>query len=317
MANQVIAKQNGQWLVVSLTPDVCKTPRGSSTPAIPYPVIAKLGDAVQVLEHIRSNGNPLVVFDQSQIPKTLGAEAGTAKGVKSGTVNDVCEPKSHSGTVRAGGKPILRHGDEFWMNSRNTIGKIVGETAPASVPAAQANPPLAAETPAETQTGFTILAYVQQGSDLSWFTSACGDQAPLIRAGLAAASGDTAGASQQLLEIQLNPPTIKAPPPAKPKPKAGSPGDGGKSLGKTKNQVGDFSVTVQLLDGQGKPVTNRTLRVQRENGATATVTTDAQGKTPLIARSDQLERPVLKLGTGETWRLHTDDTLDFPDPLSC
>lgn len=32
MAKNYIARQDGQWTVVSLTPDVCKTPMGPATP---------------------------------------------------------------------------------------------------------------------------------------------------------------------------------------------------------------------------------------------------------------------------------------------
>ncbi|WP_072428712.1 DUF4150 domain-containing protein [Chitinimonas taiwanensis] len=116
MADQVIARKDKQWLVVSLAPDVCKTPMGNSTPPIPYPVIAKLNDAVAVVPNVRANGEPLVVFDQSKVPSTIGDAAGAAKGIKSGTVGGTCYPKAHSGTVRVNGKPILRHDDEFWMN---------------------------------------------------------------------------------------------------------------------------------------------------------------------------------------------------------
>ncbi len=116
MADNVVARKNGQWLVVSLAPDVCKTPMGNSTPPIPYPVIAKLGNAVQVVPNVRANGEPLVVFDQSKVPSTIGDGAGAAKGIKSGTVGANCYPKAHSSTVRTHGKPILRHDDEFWMN---------------------------------------------------------------------------------------------------------------------------------------------------------------------------------------------------------
>ncbi|MGL4860958.1 MAG: PAAR-like domain-containing protein, partial [Enterobacteriaceae bacterium] len=43
-------------------------------------------------------------------------EPGSAKGIKSNTVGGYCYPIEHSRSVRAGGKPILRHGDTFWMN---------------------------------------------------------------------------------------------------------------------------------------------------------------------------------------------------------
>lgn len=32
MADNYLARQDGEWLVVSILPDVCKTPIGSSTP---------------------------------------------------------------------------------------------------------------------------------------------------------------------------------------------------------------------------------------------------------------------------------------------
>lgn len=40
MANNYMARQDGSWTVVSLCPDVCKTPMGCATPPIPYSVIA-------------------------------------------------------------------------------------------------------------------------------------------------------------------------------------------------------------------------------------------------------------------------------------
>ncbi|MDC9621325.1 DUF4150 domain-containing protein [Xenorhabdus sp. XENO-7] len=116
MADNYIARKDTQWLIISLVPDVCKTPMGPATPPIPYPVIAKLEDASVPTTSVRANGQPVVVFAQSFVPQTLGDEAGTATGVKSGTVGGKCHPEEHTQTVRAGGKLTLRHGDKFWMN---------------------------------------------------------------------------------------------------------------------------------------------------------------------------------------------------------
>lgn len=118
MADNYLARRQGEWLVISLTPDVCKTPVGSSTPPIPYPVIAKLETSASVVSSVRANGHPAVVFNQSFIPATLGDALGVANGIKSGTVGGKCYPKEHSGSVCAGKKRILRHGDKFWMNGR-------------------------------------------------------------------------------------------------------------------------------------------------------------------------------------------------------
>ncbi|WP_423732085.1 DUF4150 domain-containing protein [Hafnia paralvei] len=118
MADNYVARQSPEWLVISILPDVCKTPKGPSTPPVPYPVIANLGEAVCVVPSVRANGMPLVVWSQSFVPTTKGDEAGKAKGVSSATVGGKCYPDEHSKTVRAGGKPILRHGDKFWMNGK-------------------------------------------------------------------------------------------------------------------------------------------------------------------------------------------------------
>jgi len=116
MALNVTARKNTKWLVVYRYPDVCKTPIGGATPPVPYAVIAKLDESVRVVESVNANADPLVVYDQSYVPRTIGDSPGVAKGIKSGTVEGKCHPKEHSMTVRAGKRYIIRHADEFWMN---------------------------------------------------------------------------------------------------------------------------------------------------------------------------------------------------------
>ncbi|MEZ4298797.1 MAG: DUF4150 domain-containing protein [Polyangiaceae bacterium] len=118
MAENFTARKQTGWQVVSLTPDVCKTPMGSSTPPVPYPVTAELSEASDVVENVLANGYPVVVYDKSFVPMTRGDAAGSAKGVKSGTVEGKCTPDERSKTVRAGSKLIIRHDDKFWMNGK-------------------------------------------------------------------------------------------------------------------------------------------------------------------------------------------------------
>ncbi|EOT8833098.1 PAAR-like domain-containing protein [Escherichia fergusonii] len=149
MADNVAARKDSGWIVVCTTPDVCKTPVGSSTPPIPYRVTAKMEDAARPVPDVKANGKPVVVLTQSFIPKTLGDEPGVAKGVQSGTVGDISEPLEHSNSVKAGGHHILRHDDQFYMNNKNTIGRIQGQPPSTSKTAAESNPPVVPETPAE------------------------------------------------------------------------------------------------------------------------------------------------------------------------
>lgn len=116
--SELIAREEEQWIVISDFPDVCKTPIGSSLIPIPYPVTAKLIDSIDTIKQVKINGNPVVVFDESYIKQTLGDEAGIGKGVKSQTVGGKCYPKTHSSTIRAKGKYIVRHNDKFYMNGR-------------------------------------------------------------------------------------------------------------------------------------------------------------------------------------------------------
>ncbi|WDM57900.1 DUF4150 domain-containing protein [Pseudomonas sp. NEEL19] len=116
MATNILARKQANWRVVSIAPDVCKTPMGSATPPIPYPVTAELKIATGVAKSVRVNGKPIVVYDMSLVPKTDGDQAGAAKGITSNTVGGKCYPQEKSSTVRAEGKLVVRHNDLFWMN---------------------------------------------------------------------------------------------------------------------------------------------------------------------------------------------------------
>ena len=122
MADNVMARKDGQWTIVSMMPDVCKTPMGGSTPPVPYPVTASLGDSQMTSKTVFANGNPIVRFDSSFAPDTIGDQAGVAHGIESGTVGAKCWPIYHSKTVRVESKMIVRHSYQFWMNG-NYVGK--------------------------------------------------------------------------------------------------------------------------------------------------------------------------------------------------
>ncbi|STR05626.1 PAAR-like domain-containing protein [Hafnia alvei] len=149
MALNYIARQDILWTVVSTTPDVCKTPMGPATPPVPYPVTADMVNSVLTVPTVLANDCPVLILNQSFIPKTKGDAPGVAKGVKSGTVGDICEPLEFSTTFFVSGKPVLRHFDKFWMNARNTTGIILGQPPAASVPASKADPAVVPETAEE------------------------------------------------------------------------------------------------------------------------------------------------------------------------
>ena len=116
MSAQEAARKQGQWLVVSISPDVCKTPMGSSMPPVPYNVIAKLDQALHESRDVKFNRGKALMLGQGFVAQTLGDQAGSGTSVISGTVGADTWFDEHSQSVRVNGRPVVRHGDLCHMN---------------------------------------------------------------------------------------------------------------------------------------------------------------------------------------------------------
>lgn len=129
------ARKNAQMIVVCTSPDICKTPRGSSTPEVAYQIVGNFNDSVSISPNVRFTGNPVYMLDQSVITKVTGDEPGTKGGVQSGTNVSTCEPIEGCKKFRVNGKQVVAHDDQFKMNNGNTMGKAVIQvnSAPASL----------------------------------------------------------------------------------------------------------------------------------------------------------------------------------------
>ena len=110
--------------VVSLSPDVCLTPVGSSVVPIPYPIVDYCGHDKDYTPSVLFTGKKAMVM-RSCTTHVHGDAPGTKKGFKSGTVENICEPIGHAEQVRAEGSHVIRHLDRFWMNNRNTQGEAI------------------------------------------------------------------------------------------------------------------------------------------------------------------------------------------------
>ncbi|MUZ66387.1 PAAR-like domain-containing protein [Agrobacterium vitis] len=119
------SREIGQGKVVSIAPDVCLTPIGSSMVPVPYALVAYQNvDPANMANSVRQTS--LVSHVKSSlITKSFGDEPGTGGGVKSGTTGAECEPKTYSSTVRAEGRNMVRFDDEWWMNHKNTVGRLI------------------------------------------------------------------------------------------------------------------------------------------------------------------------------------------------
>ena len=111
-------------IIVSITPDVCKTPVGSSLVPIPYSITAIQGDDANTVATVRMTSKRAHNM-ASLVTKCTGDAPGTGLGIKSGTVGSVCHPESHSNSVRIRGEWAIRDNDMWNMNNRNTVGKLV------------------------------------------------------------------------------------------------------------------------------------------------------------------------------------------------
>jgi hypothetical protein len=148
MASPLGNRKNAKFMAVSTAPSINKTPMGSSTPPVPYPVCHNLSNSVGVVPHVKLNSDPAYVLDQTTQSRCTGDEPGTAKGVKSGTVSGEVKPTSASGHVKITKKRVVRVGDTCTLNAGNCPGVYVAGPASAA-PGASANPPIKPETPAE------------------------------------------------------------------------------------------------------------------------------------------------------------------------
>lgn len=113
----------GDGIIVCVTPDVCKTPVGSSMVPIPYSITAKQGDDANTVATVRMTKKRAHNMG-SLVTKCTGDAPGTGTGIKSGTVGSVCHPKTHSSSVRIRGEWAIRDADMWEMNNRNTVGKL-------------------------------------------------------------------------------------------------------------------------------------------------------------------------------------------------
>lgn len=100
--------------------------------------------------------------------------------------------------LRAYPDPALRPKGGTSANG-NTLGRVVGQTAPTAVPAEQANPPVEAETEEEGITGEQVLDGIQLGLDVVGLIPVVGEVADIASAAISLVRGDYVGAGLSLL----------------------------------------------------------------------------------------------------------------------
>lgn len=105
-------------------PNICNTPAPSGPVPVPYPNVAQLGDATGTASTVKAGGKAVIV-SSSEIPRSSGDEAGTSGGVTSGTFGGKCTFDTHSATVKAEGKEVVRQLDQTSQNDGNAHGQVM------------------------------------------------------------------------------------------------------------------------------------------------------------------------------------------------
>ncbi len=123
----VHAKSGGR--VTSTIPDICLTPAGSSIVPIPYTNTAFSKDLKKGTDTIFADGSLTAATKASEFYKSIGDEAGTKKGIKSGTIKDKATWVSWSPNVFLEGKNACRLSDKMLLNKGNSA-SLGGEQQP-------------------------------------------------------------------------------------------------------------------------------------------------------------------------------------------
>jgi hypothetical protein len=88
-------------------PDVCKTPAPPAGPVpVPYPNTAMNNQATKTSRKVKICGKETITT-KSEIPRSMGDEAGTAGGVVSGGNMDKVVFKKGSSKVKVEGAPVV------------------------------------------------------------------------------------------------------------------------------------------------------------------------------------------------------------------
>lgn len=151
-------RMEATFMVISLVPDVCKSP----LVPVPYPIVGYLNQSILVSPNVRANGVPIFHMG-SRVATVIGDEGGVGGGVASQVFKGMCRPVVPVPTVRINGQMHTHHQMTLMlMNCAgpegpcNTLGQVLfigpmynAEVGPGGTIPAESNPPPQAESFAE------------------------------------------------------------------------------------------------------------------------------------------------------------------------
>lgn len=115
MATEHATAKDARYLLISLLPDVCRTPGRKSRP-VPYVIAHTMEQSQQCSPNVFFKDKAAYLHEESYVDNVQGDEAGTGKGIVSQTHVEISRSIGHSKTVFVNGRRIVRTGDMVWMN---------------------------------------------------------------------------------------------------------------------------------------------------------------------------------------------------------
>ncbi|MEZ6129828.1 MAG: PAAR-like domain-containing protein [Planctomycetaceae bacterium] len=151
-------RMDGQFLVISLVPDVCKSP----VVPVPYPIVGYLNQSILVSPNVRARGVPIFHMG-SRVATVVGDESGVGGGVMSQVFKGMCRPVVPVPTVRINGQMHTYHQQTLMLMNcagpegpANTLGHVKfiapmynADVGPGGTIPADSDPPAKAESIAE------------------------------------------------------------------------------------------------------------------------------------------------------------------------
>ena len=120
------SKGGGQCFAM---PDVCNTPTPAGPVPIPYPNFGMLNQATKTSKKVKLVGMEAVTL-KSEIPRSMGDEAGTSGGIMSGRNMDKVTFKKGSSKVKVEGQPLIHLTSMSAHNGMNANNPAGAQIAP-------------------------------------------------------------------------------------------------------------------------------------------------------------------------------------------
>lgn len=116
MATEIGTAKDDQFILISVCPDVCKTPSKPKGVPVPYPITHKMDESEQVSPNVFFRGKGVFLHNESYVDNVNGDEPGRGGGLVSGVNVKISHSKTKSKSVFINGQPSVRTLDAMLMN---------------------------------------------------------------------------------------------------------------------------------------------------------------------------------------------------------